>query len=134
MTFDDRDISILFQVAFKGAIEIVKAGEVETDDVLGETFALADAFFDGLKTKIEAESKGKASGSSRKSSGSRSSSGGSKSKASNRRGSGNSTFTIKNPDDPASDAQYNKLESLGWDGDEDLTKGEASDLIQELMG
>lgn len=128
---DARDKSILYQVAFKGAIEIVAAGEVETDDVLGEVFALTDAFYDGLVTKIGSETKGKGGGSYKKSSNSRSSSGGSKSKASNRRGSGD--FQIKNPNDPATEAQYRKLRSLGWDDDEDLTKGEASDLIGELL-
>lgn len=128
---DSRDKSILYQVAFKGAIEIVAAGEVETDDVLGEVFALTDAFFEGLVTKIGAETKGKGGGSYKKSNNSKSYSGGSKSKASSR--SGNTDFKIKNPDDPATDAQYRKLRSLDWDGDEDLTKGEASDLIGELM-
>lgn len=35
-------------------------------------------------------------------------------------------------DDPATDKQYQYLERLGYDGDEDLTKGEASAMIDEL--
>ena len=131
---DSRDKSILYQVAFKEASAAVLNGEYgETDDLVGEVFALTDAYYEGLETKIGTLTKGKG-GSSRKSGGGRSSNRGSNKRGS--KSSGKREFTIKNPDDPATEAQWNKLEGLGADlddYDDDLTKGEANEAIQALI-
>ena len=131
----DKNDAILYQVSFKGAIDIVAAGEVETDDVLGEVFALTDAFYEGLKTKIGTVTESGGSGNGGKTF-TKKPSGSFKKQGSTQGGnSSGGQFQIKNPDAPATEAQIRKLQSLGYDGNtSSLTKGEASDAIQARMG
>lgn len=139
-----REESILYQVAFKGAIELVANGiiELETDDFGAEVFAVADVFYDGLTVKAGQEDSGKPT---------KKSFGSSKSKGSTQRGNTNDgPITIKEPNAPASDAQLRKIKSelkkadirynrngFELDGNEfefdELSKQEASDIIEELM-
>lgn len=131
-----KDQSILAQVAFKAAIEVVCNTEyAETDDIVGETFALTSAFYENLDAFIgKLGGSAKPSGSPKKS-GSKPSSGGSNKPGSTQQ-SGKKAFTIKNPDAPATEGQWRKLESVGYDLgelDDNLTMGEANDLIQSAL-
>lgn len=70
----------------------------------------------------------------------RSGSGRGKPRRASKSSSSSGRFTIKNPNAPATDAQLSKIEQLCKDANEDvpddldeLTKGEASDVIQEMM-
>ena len=143
-----REESILYQVAFKGAIELVANGviELETDDYGAEVFAVADVLYDGLAVKAGQEDGGKAKPS-------RSSSGGSRKPVSrpsgNTRSSDNGEVKLKNPNAPATAPQIKKVKALlkendidsdrtGFDYDgngyefNEMTMQEASDIIQEL--
>lgn len=145
-----REASILYQVAFKGAIELIANGtiELETDDYGAEVFAVADVLYDGLAVKAGQEDEGKAKRTTR------SSSGGSSKRASSPRGntrsSDNGEVKLKHPDAPATAPQVKKVKALlkendveydrngfDFDGDEyefnELTMQEASDIIQALI-
>lgn len=127
---DNKDTSILAQVAFKKAVDTVLAGHTETPDVAGEVSAWTETYYDNLLALIERKQQeaGNTPNSRSQTSGSsRSYSGGSNRQASNRGGNGN--FQIKDPNSPATEAQIRKLQALNVQFDNNITKGQASDLI-----
>lgn len=102
MNLDSR---ILYQVAFKGVVELVSAGAVEpeTNDIVAEVIELTDAFYDALVAKTGGEEdEGKSS--------SRRSSGSSK-RASTRDGSTRKS-TSAGPKDPNADASPAQIKFL----------------------
>ena len=145
---DDRDISILTQVAFKAAVEVFNSGETETDDFTGEVQALTQAGFKVLITEVTRnidENVGGSGNSGKSSRRTKKSAGGSKKRGS--KSSGNTK--PKDPDADISKAQLNLLkrllgdaeieyddESFDWDGDdiffEDLTMGTVQEYFDEL--
>lgn len=140
----NKDQQILYQVAFKGAVELVANGvaEPETEDIAGELIGLTDILYEGLsaKTGIAGGSgKGKSSGSKKPSRTSR----GRGSSGPFSGGGGNFKY--------ASDAQHGLIEKLldekahdvevdwddstfEWDGD-DIPFGKVpSGKTQEIIG
>jgi hypothetical protein len=99
----DLDGRILYQVAFKGVIDLVAAGEVEfeTSDIVLETIELTDAFYEALATKTGGGSEGKSS--SRRSSSSK--------KSASTRG-GNTSRKSTGPKDPDADATPAQIKFL----------------------
>lgn len=141
----DRDNSILFQVAFKAAIEVFVSGNTETDDVIGEVTGLTDVFFDFLSERTGSDSPSQAAP-KKKSTAGRSTT--SKAAASKSKSSG--SVAPKDPTAPATEPQVKFLKRLlkendveydaddfMWDGDwvsfGDLTKGSIQQYIDPLV-
>lgn len=140
-----KDEQILYQVAFKGAIELVANGiaELETDDVGAEVIALTDALYEPLaaktgiggtgKAKSSSRSKGSSKPSRRRGSSGRSSSGGGDFKyASDKQ----AAFIEKLLDEKAHDVEFDD-DGFVWDGDDvDYTKvpsGITQEVIEYLL-
>lgn len=146
---DDRDISILTQVAFKAAVDVFVAELTETEDFTGEVQALTQAGFEILITEIKKNQEANGGGSGNSSSRRTKKSGsGSKKRASKSSGKSKQTGP-KDPNADISDAQRKLLkrllgeaeieyddESFEWDGDDiffdDLTMGTIQEYFDEL--
>jgi len=149
----DTNETILYQVAFKGVVELVAAGTVEpeTDDIVAEVIDLTDAFYEALAVKTGA---GEDAAPKEKRSRTRTSSSRSSTRSNGRdsgRG-GNTDDKPKGPKDPnadASDAQVNAIKKkldkanieydrngFDYDGEEifwdELTMGSVQRFFDEL--
>ena len=146
----DIDTRIQVQVAFKAAVELVAAGEIEleTPDLGAELKEYTALLYDVITAVVD--EKGGDSGNSRSTG--KKSTGGSRKKASTRSGNTKKdTPRPQNPNKAASDAQVRFLKRLldendvsydddtfDWDGDDvafdDLTMGSIQDYIEPLKG